>query len=716
MVESASPNSPVVPEVAVSVAQGEVNAQVNVAADESIVASTTAIEVAGDAVINNEGFIAGAVNGIDFDETGTGQLNNDGLISSDSRALEIDGEGLTVNNNGAILGTDDQRNGTVYVDETGDNFELNNNGLIDAGESNEGAGFSAELDESGNTFDINNNGSIVGRGDAAAGTAGAGDGIRLERTRVDGALDGSTSGAFDGTINNSGSIVSEGANGTVAGFRSVDGVDFNGELNNSGSIAGTQNGVYFGDADNTGGELNNDGLISSDSRALNIDGEGLTVNNNGAILGTDDQRNGTVYVDETGDNFELNNNGLIDAGESNEGAGFSAELDESGNTFDINNNGSIVGRGDAAAGTAGAGDGIRLERTRVDGALDGSTSGAFDGTINNSGSIVSEGANGTVAGFRSVDGVDFNGELNNSGSIAGTQNGVYFGDADNTGGELNNDGLISSDSRAVNVDGDGLTVNNNGLIEATGRQRNGTLYVDGTADNFEINNNGAIDARGGAGSGVSLEVGSEDGDTQVGAINNDGAIYAAGELNEDAGVRLANGVEGETTFKGDIVNSGLIAAEDGAAVLVEEGVNLEGDLVNSGTIDGGIDLSSGDVILEDGSVVYLDVAGEDDVEQISTTGDVQLGGVLNVRFQEDFTPEVGQTFDLVDFGAASGQFATVESEGVEFDLTNLAVDGTVTILSTGQVVAAEDVGLEVDVQSGMVEVMDDALGKSDVVA
>jgi len=57
---------------------------------------------------------------------------------------------------------------------------LNNIGTIDAGEGNLGAGFSTELSEAGNNFTIENLGSIVGRGDAGAGAATAGDGIRLD--------------------------------------------------------------------------------------------------------------------------------------------------------------------------------------------------------------------------------------------------------------------------------------------------------------------------------------------------------------------------------------------------------------------------------------------------------------------------------------------------------------------------------------------------------
>ena len=119
----------------------------------------------------------------------------------------------------------------------------------------------------------------------------------MERERVNGALDGTTTGLFTGTITNSGRIVSEGdddgvTNGTVAGFRTVNGVSFQGTLNNEagGEIFGAQNGVYFGNAtpagggDHTGGVLNNAGTIQSNSRALNIDGTGLVVNNSGSIF------------------------------------------------------------------------------------------------------------------------------------------------------------------------------------------------------------------------------------------------------------------------------------------------------------------------------------------------------------------------------------------------------------------------------------------------
>ena len=420
---------------------------------------------------------------------------------------------------------------------------------------------------------------------------------------------------------------------------------------------------------------------------MNIDGTGLEVNNTGSILGTGNQRNGTVYADSTAQGFTLNNRGSIDAGEGNEGAGFSAELSAAGNDFTINNSGELRGRGTAGAGSATAGDGIRLERTRVDGALDGSTTGLFTGTINNSGVVTSEGDSGTTGGFRAVNGVSFQGTLNNTGTISGVQNGVYFGNptpaggGDHTGGVVNNFGVISSDSRAFNLDGEGLQVNNHGDILATGAQRNGTFYVDGTADNFTLNNSGSIDARGGSGSAVSIQVGSFDGDVQNGTIVNSGSFIGSGDSGVDAALRLFSNNDG-TVFNGNIANEvGALLSSDGSpAVLIEEGVQFDGSLINAGQIDGSISLASGDLELLDTSLLSLEIASLTDFETVDIgLGDLTLDGTLELSFLDPSSFEVGQTFDLFDFGFASGSFDNVLAGPLSLDLSNLASQGTVTI-------------------------------------
>ena len=581
-----------------------------------------------------------------------------------------------------------------------DPAELNNLVVIDAGAGNQAPGVIIIGEADGTTLDIENSGTIQGRGNAAAGLEAAGDGIRLERLRVDGSLVNPSTATFTGSLTNSGLIDSEGANGTVSGIRFVDGVSFQGTLDNEagGTISGVQNGLYFGNAapggggDHTGGVVSNSGTISSDSRALNIDGTGLVVNNSGTILATGTQRNGTVYADSTAQDFTLNNlaDGVIDAGAGLEGAAFSVELSEAGNNFDINNDGLIQGRGQANAGVTAAGDGLRFERTRVDGALDASTVGLFTGNITNTGTIDSESAQGTAAGIRFVNGVSFSGTIDNSGTISGVQNGLYFGNAvtagggDFTGGVVNNSGTISSDSRALNIDGTGLVVNNSGSILGTGDQRNGTVYADATANNFVLNNlaGGVIDAgAGNAGSGISFQLGSVDGDTRTISVSNEGSVLGRGDAlasGQTAGLRLFSSVNG-VTVNGDISNAGSISSETAPAILIEN-VNYTGVITNTGDLTGSTAFDASAALgavnfVQAGGSLNGDFVGSAFADSLSLTGGVVNGSILG-NVATTVAEEVSVTFtgqqtlegDLTSNGALNFVLGT----------DSLTVDGNTT--------------------------------------
>lgn len=655
--------------------------------------NASAITVTGSARVTNFGDIDGDFNAVNFAGADAGgSLTNfrSGTITSDSRAVNIDGDGVVVSNFGTILGTGDQRNGTVYSNDTASNYTLINgrSGLIDAGVGNDGAGFSLSL-LSGGASGVNtviNRGEIAGRGQAAPAGGTAGDGVRLEADDVD------ATGLFEGRIFNAGAITSESLVGPVGGFRAVNGLDFAGELVNArgGEISGANNGVYFGTGDHSEGEVVNFGLIASDSRAFNIDGDRLEIDNFGTILGTGNQRNGTVYADETAQDFVLNNlaSGVIDAGEGLEGAGFSVELAEEatgGNAFVIDNDGEIVGRGNVGAGAATAGDGLRFERTRVDGALDGTTTGLFDGVVTNSGDITSEGANGTVAGVRFVNGTSFQGVLFNEegGSIDGVQNGIYFGNptpaggGDHSGGLVVNEGLVASDSRAFNLDGDGLAVVNDGDIVGTGDQRNGTFYGDATADDFTVLNltDGVIDAgEGNDGSAFAFQTGDFDGDVVDGFVFNAGLAQGQGDSDEanglGHGLRFNDGAA-NAAFDGIVLNTGTIAGSadnaDAAGVSIEN-ISFSGVIANLGTISGletAIDASSA-------NGVNIVNAGEID-------GDVVLSGA-----DDTFVVGAGSSIDgVVDGGAGDGD-TLVFNDGTD-------ADGVAALLAAGDFVGFENV-------------------------
>ncbi len=681
--------------------------------------------VSFEGTIDNSGTISGVQNGLYFGNAtpaGGGNftaaiVNNSGTISSGSRALNIDGTGLTVNNTGSILGTGAQRNGTAYADGTATDFTVNNSGVIDAVVS--GSGFAAEIAATGNTFTFDNSGTIQGRGQGDAATGAAGDGFRIGNV--------GNSGLATIDITNSGLIDSESAVGTTAGLRIVNGISAAGTITNAagGTISGVQNGLYFGNATPAGGGdfsalvVDNAGTISSGSRALNIDGTGLTVNNTGSILGTGNQRNGTVYADSTAQDFALNNlaGGVIDAGAGLEGAGFSVELASAatgGNAFTITNDGTIQGRGNAAAGAAGAGDGLRFERTRVAGMLDGTTDGLFVGDITNTGTIDSEAANGTAAGIRFVNGVSFEGTFDNSGTISGVQNGLYFGNATPAGGGdfsnaiVNNSGTISSGSRALNIDGTGLTVNNTGSILGTGAQRNGTVYADGTANDFTINNDGVVDAVVG-GSGVSLQLGAADGDTRTFSLTNSGSIDGRGAAlpsGDSSGVRLFSNAAG-VIVSGDITNTGSVSSETGAGLLIEN-VDFTSTVTNSGTITGAVNAVDASAALgvlsfvQNGGALNGNFVGSAFADTLSIgAGDFALTG--------DVLSSVAVTTDAASIVTVQGQRSiegSLTANGtLAFDLgaDALAVDGD-TVLGAGSIinistnqVGVADIGQTIDV-------------------
>ena len=469
------------------------------------------------------------------------------------------------------------------------------------------------------------------------------------------------------TTGDTATVSIEGDRGTVKNFRGAEitaeetAIDISGEdalIHNRGTISGGFNGVNFVNGGESSGTLRNYGTVSSDSRAVNIGGEDIRVDNYGHILGTGDQRNGTVYSDATADEYEVNNfrSGVIDAGEGNQGAGIAFQLGEEVEGS-IYNSGVIQGRGQAPAlnpdGTPNglAGDGIRL----FSGVEGPST---FEGDITNFGRILSESEQGPVAALRVANGVGFDGTITNgrSGVIDGVQNGLYFGTGEHDA-EVDNYGLIASDSRAVNIDGTGVELNNYGRILGTDDQRNGTVYADGTADEYEVNNfrGGVIDAgKGNDGAGVAFQLGEE----VEASIYNAGVIQGRGQApaqNPDGspnglagdGIRLFSGVEGPSTFEGDITNFGRILSESEqgpvAALRVANGVGFEGTITNgrSGVIDGvqnGLYFGTGEhdaevdnygLIASDSRAVNIDGTGVElnNYGRILGTGDQRNGTV-----------------------------------------------------------------------------------------
>ena len=661
----------------------------------------TAVQSLGNDVnIVNSGSLFGDFNGIDSDGDGF-NLTNQGTISSNSRAVQLDdGDGLNLLNTGVINGTGNQRNGTVYIDGTVDNATVNNQGLINAGDGNSGDGLSAQIgatseDAIDENITIVNSGAILGRGQAefAPGegrlTANGSSGVRF--------FNGSDEpeATVTGSITNTGLISAEVNVGFLGGVVVEDGVAFAGTINNDGLITAPRNGLYIGNAQHDL-TINNSGTIQSGSRALNLDGDNVTVNNTGTIFGIGDQRNGTTYIDGTGDNITLNNLVVIDPGEGNVGDGFSIQAgatseDAVNENINIVNSGAILGRGQAefAPGegrlTANGSSGVRFFNGS------GEPEATVTGSITNTGLISAEVNVGFLGGVVVEDGVAFAGTIDNDGLITAPRNGLYIGNAQHDL-TINNSGRIESGSRAVNLDGDNVTLNNDGGVIGTDNQRNGTVYIDGTGDNITINNSGLIDAGdSNSGSGVSVQVGTVDGlgegidDVETSAnITNNGLIQGRGTENVPAGVRLfvGSGLT-ESTFTGDITNNGTITSEQQAGILIEEGIIFNGQITNNGTISGGNGLAldatgaNGPVNVENNATLDGTVRlgeGDDNFVQNSSENVEVTGGLGNDNITGGDGSDTVRFDDIdvsvtVDLGAGTAQRET----GFETTITDLAL-------------------------------------------
>ena len=414
------------------------------------------------------------------------------------------------------------------------------------------------------------------------------------------------------------------SNGSISGEETAIQVEGVGTvITNSGNIFGGFNAINVANGDTASALIINyeTSVISSDSRAINIGGVGGRVFNFGKILSTSSPRNGTVYGDVTAQNVFIDNlgNGVIDVGIGNDGDAISLELGAEVNGG-VYNEGLIQGRGlPGVENPDNQSAGVRLYWVEASGA----DVSIFNGDIENSGTIAAENNaaviiedrvqfNGDIinsgliesanpengTGIELENGSEFNGTIINSGVIDARFNGVNFGNGGQVVGSLLNTGLITSTSRAINIGGFDVQVVNQGNIITSESPRDGVIYADQTAVNFEIINQGLVDVgAGNNGDAISLELGAEVNASVVNSGIVRGRGLPEGELNNQnnqaSAVRLywGNNSGAEiSVFNGDIDNSGILSAENGAAVIIEDRVQLNGEIINTGIIDGEVAL------------------------------------------------------------------------------------------------------------------------------
>jgi Ca2+-binding RTX toxin-like protein len=220
--------------------------------------------------------------------------------------------------------------------------------------------------------------------------------------------------------------------------------------------------------------------------------------------------------------------------------------------------------------------------------------------------------------------------IKNDGMIDGKTNAIDIVNGDTASAVVKNYGTLTSAGRAVNIGGVGGSVVNEGIIITTADPKNGTIYGDRTAKNQVIDNKGLIDVGVGYnGDALSMELGAN----VSGNVTNSGTIQGRGvadgplnnKNNQSSAVRLyAGDTIPNSVFNGNVNNSGYLATENGAAIIIEAKTRLNGEIVNSGTVQGGktadgwlaidVSLADGDSIIKNSGQINGDVllgAGND---------------------------------------------------------------------------------------------------------
>jgi T5SS/PEP-CTERM-associated repeat protein len=320
------------------------------------------------------------------------------------------------------------------------------------------------------------------------------------------------------------------------------------------------------------------------------------------------------------------------------------------------------------------------------------TTGAATVNVTNGGQFTA-GSGGTTlnaTGVVNIDGgtVDLKSLTNNGGAINFTAGSLsYIGDLSvGTGGLLGSD-LTLGPNRTLTLTG-ATTIDASHTLALTGGSfSTGSLAVNGTFD-FD---SGALAITGSGG----LTIG---GGGPLGAmvvVNSDQTLDVTNTLTVNAGARLIL-IEAGGLSAGTLSNDGDLVAIDSSvdgpvvnnsAVTVIDSVDFNGLVSGLGNFfgpgtanfNGGYAPGAspaavnfeGNVAFGASNTLAIELGGliaGSGFDQLTIEGSLQLGGTLDVDLTDDFMPQAGNTFDILNWGALSGVFLNVALPPLDGDL------------------------------------------------
>ncbi len=143
------------------------------------------------------------------------------------------------------------------------------------------------------------------------------------------------------------------------------------------------------------------------------------------------------------------------------------------------------------------------------------------------------------------------------------------------------------------------------------------------------------------------------------------ALGASASLASSSGLDLGAGGILDLTAKsgGFALGSGQTLSGTGTINLAaSQTLTLAGTLAPGNSP--GITTVNGNLVIDSSAIIAMELAGSGgvagtDFDQIVVTGTMTAGGTLNVTAIDDFTPSIGQSFQLFNASSIGGTFATI---------------------------------------------------------
>jgi hypothetical protein len=178
-----------------------------------------------------------------------------------------------------------------------------------------------------------------------------------------------------------------------------------------------------------------------------------------------------------------------------------------------------------------------------------------------------------------------------------------------------------------------------------------------------------------------------------------GALAVLGAAANAGEITIASGAA--ATFSGDFLQNGILSVEKfGAASGM---ATFFGDFSGTGGASGGGDIVfranvspgagpaaitfSNSILLGNSATLWIElggVTGGAQFDVFNVTQQLNLNGMLQVVFINDFAPAAGDSFDILNWGSLNGTFNTVNlpalSDGLAWDLSALYTNGTLTVV------------------------------------